>query len=54
MGSIELSESGELSLAQLYNAALAVCGAATDASDAMELLDCLGLLDQLTPSRIPA
>jgi hypothetical protein len=54
MRSTELSDPDQLSLAQLYNAALAVCAAATDAADAADLLDCLGLLDQLTPRRIPA
>jgi hypothetical protein len=54
MRSTDLSDPDQLSLAQLYNAALAVCAASTDVSDAIELLDCLGLLEQLTPSRIPA
>ena len=54
MRSIELADPAPMTLQQLYRASLAVCAAALDVTDATELLDCLGLLDQISPARIPA
>jgi hypothetical protein len=54
MRSIESTDTELLSLEQWYRAALAVCSSATDVDDAAELLECLGLIDQLNPRRIPA
>lgn len=38
--------------AELRRAALTVCGYATDAQDARELLDALGLTEELQPQRL--
>jgi hypothetical protein len=54
MRSTDVSDALPLSLEQLYKAALAVCAASIDINDAADLLDCLGLLDELSPLRIPA
>jgi hypothetical protein len=54
MRTTDVSDTLPVSLEQLYKAALAVCAASIDVADAADLLDCLGLLDELSPRRIPA
>ncbi len=54
MRTTDVTDTLPVSLEQLYKAALAVCSASIDVADAADLLDCLGLLDELSPRRIPA
>ncbi len=54
MRSVDAADALPLTREQLRTAALAVCAAATDVIDAEELLDCLGLIDELKPRRMRA